>query len=158
MMQKIQKKVKATLEKAQEDIKKYIDKHRGEAEEYQVGDLVLLSTKDLTYQMVGRRMEKLMKRFVGPYKVKAIVSTNAIVLELPSTVKIHPVVNISRVQRYIRQIEEQRKKLPQPVIIKGEKEQEVEQIINKRQVPSIMKGMYGRRRHLGKPGKSQEHE
>ena len=102
MMQKIQKKVKATLEKAQEDIKKYIDKHRGEAEEYQVGDLVLLSTKDLTYQMVGRRMEKLMKRFVGPYKVKAIVSTNAIVLELPSTVKIHPVVNISRVQRYIR--------------------------------------------------------
>jgi len=52
--------------------------------------------------MVGRRMEKLMKRFVGPYKVKAIVSTNAIVLELPSTVKIHPVVNISRVQRYIR--------------------------------------------------------
>jgi len=47
--------------------------------------------------MVRRRMEKLIKRFVGPYKVKAIVSINAIELELPSTVKIHLVVNISRV-------------------------------------------------------------
>jgi len=76
-----------------------------------VGDLVLLSTKDLKYQMVGRRTEKLMKRFVGPYKVKAIVLTNAIELELPSTVKIHLVVNISRVQRYTKQVEGQRKEL-----------------------------------------------
>ena len=42
-------------------------------------------------------MEKLMERFVGPYRVKAIVLTNVIELELPSIVKIHPVVNISRV-------------------------------------------------------------
>ena len=72
---------------------------------------MLLSTKDLKYQMVGRRTEKLMKRFVGPYKVKAIVLTNAIELELPSTVKIHLVVNISRVQRYTKQVEGQRKEL-----------------------------------------------
>ena len=60
-------------------------------------DLVLPSTKDLKYQIVGRRMEKLTERFVGPYKVKFIVSTNAIELELPSTIKIHLVVNVSRV-------------------------------------------------------------
>ena len=47
--------------------------------------------------MVGRRTEKLIERFIGPYKVKSIVSTNAIELELPSTVKIHLVVNVSRV-------------------------------------------------------------
>ena len=45
-------------------------------------------------------MEKLMERFVGPYRVKSIVSTNILELELPSTVKIHLVVNINRVQRY----------------------------------------------------------
>ena len=61
-------------------MKKYADRHRGEVEEYRVGDLVLLSTKDLKYQMVGRRTEKLTERFVGPYKVKLIVSTNAIEL------------------------------------------------------------------------------
>ena len=93
---------------------------------------MLLSTKDLKYQMVGRRTEKLTKRFIGPYKVKAIVSTNAIELELPSTVKIHPVANVSRVQRYTRQVEGQKKEPPQPVIIEGEKEWKVEKIINKR--------------------------
>ena len=34
---------------------------------------------------------------MDPYKVKRIVSTNAIELELPNTIKIYPVVNISRV-------------------------------------------------------------
>ena len=83
---------------------------------------MLLRTKNLKYQIVGRRIEKLMERFVGPYKVKAIVLTNAIELELPSTVKIHLVVDISRVQRYTRQVEGQRKEPPQSVIIEGEKE------------------------------------
>ena len=35
-------------------------------EEYRVGDLVLLSTKDLKYQMVRRRIEKFTEHFVGP--------------------------------------------------------------------------------------------
>jgi len=47
--------------------------------------------------MVGRQSEKFIKRFVGPYKVKGIVSTNAIELELPGLVKIYPIVNVSRV-------------------------------------------------------------
>jgi len=59
-MQEIQEEAKAALGKVQEDIKRYADRYRGETEEYQVGDLVLLSTKDLKYQMVGRRTEKLM--------------------------------------------------------------------------------------------------
>ena len=70
--------------------------------------------------MVGRRMEKLMERFVDPYKVKKIVLANAVELELPSTIRIHPVVNISRIHRYIGQVERQRKEQPAPVIIKGE--------------------------------------
>jgi len=58
-----------------------------------VGDLVLLSTKDLKWQMEGRRTEKLMERFVGPYKVKRVVSTNVVELELPRTVRIYSVCN-----------------------------------------------------------------
>jgi len=96
-MKEIQEKTKAVLEKAQEEMKKYTDKKRGEVGDYKVGDLVMLSTKDLKYQMVGRRTEKLMERFVGPYRIKKIVSLNAVELELPSTVKIHSVVNVSRI-------------------------------------------------------------
>jgi len=122
------------LGKVQKDMKKYVDRYRGEVKEYRVGDLMLFSTKDLKYQMVRRRTEKLMERFVEPYRIKSIVSTNAIELELPSIVKIHPVVNVSRVRRYMGQIEEQRKKTPQPVVIEGEEEWEIEKIMNKRWV------------------------
>jgi len=69
----------------------------------------MLSTKDLKYQMVRRRMEKLIKRFVEPYKVKKIISSNTVELELPSIVKIHPVVNVSRIRKYVGQVEGQRK-------------------------------------------------
>ena len=77
-MKKIQEEAKAALEKAQEEMKKFANRRQEEGEEYKVGDLVLLSTKDLKWQMKGRRSEKLTEHFVGPYKVKGIVSSNVI--------------------------------------------------------------------------------
>jgi len=68
-MKEIQEKAKAALGKAQEDIKKYADRKKAEVDEYKVGDLVILSTKDLKYQMVRRRIEKLIEKLVRPYKV-----------------------------------------------------------------------------------------
>jgi len=121
-MKKIQEKAKAALRKAQEDMKKYADRKRAEVEEYKVEDLVMLSTKDLKYQMIGRRTEKLIERFVRPYKVKKIISTNTVKLELSSKIKIHPVVNTSRVHRYVGQVMGQKKEQPAPVIIEEEEE------------------------------------
>ena len=106
----------------QEDMKKYADRKRGEADDYRVGDLVMLSTKDLKYQIVRRRTEKLTERFVDPYKIKKIILLNAVELELPSIIKIHPVVNVSRICRYVGQIEGQRKEQPALVIVEGEEE------------------------------------
>jgi len=103
-------------------MKKYTNRKRGKVDNYRVGDLVMLNTKDLKYQMVRRRTEKLTKRFVGPYKVKKIISSNMVELELPDTVKIHPVVNVSRIYKYIGQVEEQKKEQPAPVVIEGEEE------------------------------------
>ena len=80
-----------------------------------------------------------MERFVGPYKVKGIVSSNAIELELPKSIKIHPVVNVSRVRLYKPQIEGQKKIPPKLVIIKGEEEFKVEKILNKRIVQGKVK-------------------
>jgi len=48
-MKKIQKEAKAALGKAQEEMKKFADRKRGKGKEYRVGDLVLLSTKDLRH-------------------------------------------------------------------------------------------------------------
>ena len=77
-IKEIQKEAKTALGKAQEKMKKYADRKRAEVNEYKVGDLVMLSTKDLKYQMTGRRTEKLTERFVGPYKIKKIISSNMV--------------------------------------------------------------------------------
>jgi len=58
-IKEIQEEAKAALGKMQEEIKKYADRKRAKVNKYKVGDLVMLSTKDLKYQMVGRRTEKL---------------------------------------------------------------------------------------------------
>jgi len=55
------------------------------------------------------------------YKVKEIVSNNAIKLDLPSTIKIYPAVNMSKVQRYNLQIKRQRKEILLLIIIVREK-------------------------------------
>ena len=108
-MKEIQNKAKVILEKVQEEMKKYVDRKRAEVDEYKVEDLVILSTKDLKYQIIERRTEKLTERFIGPYKIKQIVLTNAVELELLVIIKIYSVVNINRIQRYIGQVEGQRK-------------------------------------------------
>jgi len=133
-IKEVQEEAKAVLGKVQEDMRRYADRHRLETVGYKVRDLVLLSTKDLKWQMVGQSSEKLVKRFIGPYKIKAIISSNVVELELPTTIKIHPVVNVSRIKQYIGQVEEQRKEMPQPIIVEGEEEWEVKKILNKRKV------------------------
>jgi len=41
---------------------------------------------------------------------------------------------VSRIQRYIGQVEEQKKEQPMPVIIEEEEKWEVEKILNKQQI------------------------
>ena len=91
-MKEIQEEVRAALKKAQEEMKQYADRKRREEDKYQKGDLVILSTKDLKWQMKERRIEKLTEQFVGLYRVKEVISTNAIELELPLSIKIYLVL------------------------------------------------------------------
>ena len=46
-MKKMQEEAQVVLKKTQEEMKKQVNRKRGETEEYREGDLVLLSTKDL---------------------------------------------------------------------------------------------------------------
>jgi len=50
-------------------------------------------------------MKKLTEKFVGLYKIKKIISENAVELELPASMKIHLVVNVSRIAMYQKQVE-----------------------------------------------------
>ena len=79
-------------------------------------------------------MEKLTEQFMDLYKIKKIILTNTVKLELPLTIKIHLVVNISRVQLYRPQVKGQKVVPLQPVVIDEKKEYEIEKILNRKKV------------------------
>jgi len=124
---------RAALMKSQEKMKRQADRNRKEAEEYRVGDKVLISTKDFSMELIKRVTKKLMKKFIGPYVVKKIVSENVVELELPTLLRIHLVVNIRRIVKYKEQIKGQNKIPLPPVEVAGKKEYEVEEILDRQE-------------------------
>jgi len=97
----------------------------------------MLSTKDLVFK--ERLVCKLVERYVGPYKIEEIVSSNAVKLQLPSSMRIHLVVNVSWIVWYKKQIKGQRKEEGKPVEVKGIEEWEVEKILNKKKIREVDK-------------------
>jgi len=122
---------RAALVKAQKEMKRQADRNRKEAEEYRVGDKMLISTKDFLMELMKRTMKKLTEKFIGPYMVKNIVSENAVELELLALLRIHPVVNVRRIVKYREQVEGQKKIPLPPVEVAGEKEYEVEEFLDR---------------------------
>ena len=58
----------------------------------------MLSTKDLVFK--ERPTKKLMERYVRLYEIEEVMLKNVVKLKLPISMRIHPVVNVSRVVRY----------------------------------------------------------
>ena len=85
-------------------MKRQADRSRKEVEKYRVGNKVLISTKDFSKELMKRATKKLMEKFIGPYVVKKVVSENAVELELPAMLRIHPVVNVRRLVKYRRRV------------------------------------------------------
>ena len=133
-MKKVHEEVGAALKKTQEEMKRYADRGRKETEEWKKGDRVLLSTKNLVFK--ERPSKKLMERYVGLYAIEEVVSSNAVKLQLPSLMRIHPVVNVSWIVRYKEQIKKEKGK---PVEVEGVEEWKVEKILNKKKMRGVVK-------------------
>ena len=136
-MKKVQEEAEAALKKTQKEMKKYADRGRKESKTWKKGDRVLLSTKDLVFK--ERPSKKLTERYVGPYTIEEVVSSNAVRLQLPSSMRIHLVVNVSRIVRYKEQIKEQNKEEGKPVEVEGVEEWEVEKVLNKKKIRGVDK-------------------
>ena len=68
---------------------------------------MLLSTKDLLFK--ERPVRKLTERYIGPYVIEEVVSSNVVKLQLPSSMRIYPVVNVSWIVQYKEQVRGQKK-------------------------------------------------
>jgi len=136
-MKKVHEEVEAALRKIQEEMKRYADRGRKEMEKWKKGDRVLLSTKDLVFK--ERPSKKLTERYVGPYVIEEVVSSNVVKLRLPSSMRIHLVVNISQIVRYKEQMMEQKKEEGKPIEVEGVEEWEVEKILNKKTMRGVVR-------------------
>jgi len=94
-IKKMHEEATVALKKMQEEMKRYTDRSRRETEEWKKGDRVMLSTKDLVFK--ERPTQKLIERYVGLYVVEEVVSSNMVKLQLPSSIRIYLVVNVSQI-------------------------------------------------------------
>jgi len=97
----------------------------------------MLSIKDLVFK--ERLVRKLIERYVGPYEIEEVVLSNAVKLRLLSSMRIHLVVNISRVVQYREQMKEQKKEEGKPIEVEEIEEWEVEKILNKKKIRGVEK-------------------
>jgi len=118
-------------------MKRQANWRRKETEDWKKEDRVLLSTKDLVFK--ERPARKLVDQYIGPYTIKEVVSTNVVKLQLLTSMRIHLVVNVSRIVRYKEQVGGQKKKKGKLIEIEGVEEWEVERILNKRKVRGVEK-------------------
>ena len=91
-MKEIHEEASTVLSKVHDDMTRYADQHRGTAPKYKVGNKVWLSTKDIK---INRPLQKLAERQLGPFEIVKVVSPNAVKLKLPTSFKIHDVINMS---------------------------------------------------------------
>jgi len=136
-LKKVQEKAEVALRKAQEEMKRYVDQSRKETEDWKKGDRVLLSTKDLVFK--ERPVRKLTERYIRPYAIEEVVLTNAVKLRLPSSMRIHLVVNVSWIVQYKKQVRGQKKKEGKPVEVEEVEEWEVEKVLNKKKMRGVEK-------------------
>jgi len=124
---------RVALVRSQKEMKRQGDRSRKEAEEYRVGDKVLISIKDFSMELMKRVTKKLTEKFIGPYVVRKIVLENAVELELLASLRIHLVVNVRRIVKYREQVEGQKKTPPPLVEVASEKEYEGEEILDRQE-------------------------
>ena len=118
-------------------MKRQVDRGRKESKAWKKGDRMLLSTKNLVFKK--RPARKLVERYIGLYTIEEVVSTNTVKLWLPTSMRIHPVVNVSWIVWYNKQVGGQKKEEGKPVEVEEVKEWEVERILNKRKIRGVKK-------------------
>jgi hypothetical protein len=96
-MHSVHEDVVKALEAAQERMRRYANPHRKDNPTYQVGDLVMLSGKNIQTRRPSRKLDH---KNHGPFQVERIVSPLAVKLTLPRKWKIHDVFHVSLIEPF----------------------------------------------------------
>uniref|UniRef100_A0A8C6PCB6 Gypsy retrotransposon integrase-like protein 1 n=1 Tax=Nothobranchius furzeri TaxID=105023 RepID=A0A8C6PCB6_NOTFU len=86
---------RAALDRTARRNKQLADRRRRPAPVYLPGQSVWLSSKDIPLKASTR---KLSPRFIGPFKILNVPSSTTVRLDLPSSLRVHPVFHVSMVK------------------------------------------------------------
>jgi hypothetical protein len=129
-LSEIHKEMKARLVEAQERQKMNADKSRKQHPNISIGDKVWLLRRNLK---THRPSDKLDYRRLGPFLVDKQINEVAYRLDLPTSMKIHPVFHVSLLEPYKESTIPGRLQVPPPPIeIDGEEEFEISEILDSR--------------------------
>lgn len=132
-MRNIMRTAMERLQRAQATQKATADKHRRHLE-FQEGDQVMLSTRNLNLQLPVQ-CPKLQARRCGPFKVLQKLSPVSYKLQLPDNWRIHPVFHIEYLLPYQTTTEfptRPKPDIPPPQLLDGEAYYTVESILRRR--------------------------
>ena len=120
---------KEEIAKAIEHFKSNADRRRLSAPDYRVGDLVMLSTKNIR---TTRPTKKFSEKRLGPFKILQVVSPLAMKLDLPKDMSaLHPVFHVSLLEPAPKdQIKGRRQPPPEPVQVLDDLQWEVKAILD----------------------------
>ena len=94
----LQEKLAEHLEKAAETQAKYYNR-KHEPKRFKLGDLVLLSTKELN---IKEHKRKLAPKYCRPFRIVKVVGSQAYKLALPTDSRVHNVFHVARLEPYVR--------------------------------------------------------
>ena len=118
------------LSLSQEKQKHFADKKRSQQPKYKIGDLVMLSTKNLR---MDRPSKKLSEQRIGPFPIIAQKNETSFQLKLPTHFRIHDTFHVSLLTPYKQNTFKDRiKSPPNPVKLQGYTEYEVDAIVDSR--------------------------
>ena len=124
-IQEIQNKLKRNLSNAIDNYKRFADKHRREERVINIGDYVLLQTKNLPIKW---HSQKLGPRFIGPFLVTENIGKVAFKLKLPQGYKIHNVFHVNLLKPVNPNLQYENPQ-PTPIFIDGTPEYHVKEIL-----------------------------
>jgi len=120
--------LQAEMTEAQMRHKEYYDAQRRPDPNIQQGDMVWLLPRNIR---TTRPCKKLDYKKIGPFKILATIGTSAYKLDLPASMRIHNTLHISLLELYNdNKLPSQRSEPPPPILIEGEAEYELEEVID----------------------------
>jgi len=120
--------LQAEMTEAQMRHKEYYDAQRKPDPNLQQRDMVWLLQKNIR---TTRPCRKLDYKKIGPFNILARIGSSAYKLDLPTSMRIHNTFHISLLELYNNnKLPSQRSEPPPPILIEGEPEYELEEIVD----------------------------